>query len=182
MRYKVGDRVRITTDKSKSYMWNSDMEKWCGKVMTIRTVSVGYYEMEEDYDEHGGGGWLWYEDMIDGLVDERKIVITTDGKITKAILYNGKKLEKTVTAKCSPEDEFDFKTGAEIAFNRLFEEKENGFTGEAVCMREDLGFTKGRIYDFENGYCLDDDYDKRPVGRAFLASELESNGFIAIKE
>ena len=70
MKYKIGDRVRITTDKSKSYMWNPDMEKWCGKVMTIRTVAAGFYQMEEDCREHTGDGWVWFEGMIDGLADE----------------------------------------------------------------------------------------------------------------
>lgn len=70
MKYKVGDRVRITADRSKSYMWNSDMEKWCGKVMTIRTVAAGFYQMEEDCREHTGDGWVWFEGMIDGLADE----------------------------------------------------------------------------------------------------------------
>lgn len=184
MKYKVGDRLRITSDKSKSNKWDlkGEMDKWLGKVMTIKYVGLGYYEMQEDYDEHEGG-WFWFEEMIDGLADEHKIVITTDGEITKARLYNGKKLEKTATAKCSPEDEFDFRTGVMLAANRLFDpNKREYFTGEAVCTMKGCGFTKGRIYNFENGTCLDDDYDKRPVGRAFLASELESNGFIAIKE
>ena len=124
MRYKIGDRVRITTDKSKSDKWNKrgEMDKWLGKVMTIRDVVAGCYSMEEDYNEYLDG-WFWYEDMIDGLADERKIIITTDGKITKARLYNGKKLEKTATAKCSPEDEFDFKIGAKLAVKRLFKEE-----------------------------------------------------------
>lgn len=187
MRYKVGDRVRITTDKSKSDKWNleGEMDKWLGKVMTIKYVGWGYYEMEEDYDEHEGG-WFWFEEMIDGLADEHKIVIITDGKTTTAKLYDGKKFIKTATAKCSPEDEFDFRTGAERAVERLFDKnKGKYFTGKAVRTREDRGFTKGRIYDFENGVCFDDDYDKRPIGcghRGFLVSELEENGFIAIKE
>ena len=190
MKYKIGDRVRITTDKSKGGIWNlgGEMDKWLGKVMTIRDIDEDCYKMKEDCHEHGDG-WFWYDDMIDGLVDERKIVVTTDGKVTKAILYKGKKLEKTTMAICSPEDEFDFKIGAELAVKRLFEiHTDEYFTGKAVYVGKwfgsgIVGFTKGRIYNFENGTCLDDDYNRRPIRRAGLGvSELESNDFIVIKE
>ena len=190
MRYKVGDRVRITTDKSKSNKWNSkgEMDKWLGKVMTIKYVDWDYYEMEEDYDEHEGVGWFWYEEMIDGLADERKIVITTDGEITKARLYNGKKLEKTATAKCSPEDEFNFKIGAELAFERLFEEHtDKYFTGKAVyigdaCLK--IRRTRGKVYEFKNGFYYDDANDKRPAfwDEGFTKDEVVKDGFLPIKE
>lgn len=188
MRYKVGDRVRITTDKSKSDKWNKrgEMDKWLGKVMTIRDVVAGCYSMEEDYNEYWGG-WFWHEEMIDGLADEHKIVITTDGEITKARLYNGKKLEKTATAICSPEDEFDFKMGAELAFERLFDKnKDKYFTGKAVYTGGGLfliGRTIGKIYEFKNGFYYDDDNRKRPVGdKGFTKGDVYSDGFIAIKE
>lgn len=50
---------------------------------------------------------------------EPKIVVCRDGKRVTAALYsNGKKVAAGV-AKCSPEDTFDFATGARIAFDRL---------------------------------------------------------------
>lgn len=55
-------------------------------------------------------------------VCDNKIVITTDGMETVAKLYDGKKIIKRATAKCSPNDEFNFETGAKIAFERLIEE------------------------------------------------------------
>ena len=47
------------------------------------------------------------------------IVITTDGKETKARLIDGKKTVMQATTKCSDKDTFDFETGAKIAFDRL---------------------------------------------------------------
>lgn len=185
MKYKVGDRVRITTDKSKSDEWNSDgkMDKWLGKVMTIKYVGWNYYEMEEDYDENEGG-WFWFEEMIDGLADEHKIVITTDGEITTAYLYNGKKLEGKATAICSPEDEFDFKIGAKLAVERLFTDE--FFTGKAVYTGGGLftiGRTIGKIYKFKNGFYYDDDNRKRPVYcEGFTKANVYSDGFLPIKE
>lgn len=121
MKYKVGDRVRIVA-KRVGCCWNSDgdMDKWLGKTMTIRDTSCGCYRMEED---KGCGDWYWWEHMIEGLAENHKIVITTDGKTTTARLFNGKELIRKAEAKCSPDDEFDFMVGAELAMERLTEKK-----------------------------------------------------------
>ena len=53
----------------------------------------------------------------------KSIIINTDGyKVVIATLYdeNGEQLRKE-TAKCSPEDTYDFETGATLAFERLIE-------------------------------------------------------------
>lgn len=187
MKYKIGDKVRITTEK-KGDCWNlrGMMDKWLGKVMTIRDVCERCYQMQEDWGENRGGGWLWFEEMIDGLADEHKIVITTDGKTTKASLYNGKKLEKTATAKCSPEDEFDFRTGAELAVERLFGKKRKPtyFTGKAVFIQPNrTDRTQGKIYEFVDGRYVDDVDCERPIGRGgYSEEELRPYGFLPIKE
>ena len=56
------------------------------------------------------------------MSNNQKIVITVDGKTTAAKLYDGKKLIKSVEARCHPDDVFNFITGAEIAFDRLIED------------------------------------------------------------
>ena len=61
----------------------------------------------------------------------KKIVITTDGKTTTAKMYYGKSCIKVSEARCCPSDTFDFQTGAEIAFNRLFGEQEKKFDWNA---------------------------------------------------
>lgn len=133
MKYKVGDKVRITTDKSKSRMWDSNgkMNKWTGKVMTIKCLEDDCYRMAEDYGEYRGGGWYWYEEMIDGLATNEEprreepkhhITITSDGKTTTAVfMVDGREIKKGI-AKCSPEDKFNFKTGAELALERMWGE------------------------------------------------------------
>ena len=62
--------------------------------------------------------WYTFE-----LVTEDKIVITTDGKTTTATLYRDNE-KVTAEAKCSPEDKFDFITGAKLAMTRLVEKTE----------------------------------------------------------
>jgi hypothetical protein len=52
-----------------------------------------------------------------------KVIITTDGTETLARLYENGKVVKSATAKCAPEDEFDFNIGARLAFDRLHGEE-----------------------------------------------------------
>ena len=171
MKYKVGDKVRIVSKWGKGCCQSpyGGMDKWLGKVMTVISVNCdnSYYKMREDKSEQAGYGWYWYENSIEGLACENKIVITTDGTETLARLYDGNKVIKTATAKCSPDDKFDFETGATIAFDRLFDKHEKEepkyFNGKAVCVHGRLGFTAGKIYEFVNGQCLDDQKTLRPT-------------------
>lgn len=188
MKYKVGDKVRIVNKWSKGCCQNDlgRMDKWLGKNMTIRAICFGRsYKMKEDATENCGDGWLWNENCIAGFACENKIVITSNGVETLARLYDGNKVIKTATAKCAPDDKFSFETGAKIAFERLFDSKEKEepkhFNGKAVCVKEYSGFTVGKIYEFVDGQCYDDDYALRPIG-----SKLEDfsrwNEFLPIVE
>mgnify|MGYP004468318117 CR=1 FL=1 len=170
MKYKVGDRVRIVSTWSETYslITSKKMDKWLGKIMTVRDVGNLSYKMVEDIKENKGIGWFWAEQCISGLACENKIVITTDGAETLARLYERNKIIKTATAKCAPDDKFSFETGAKIAFERLFDgekkEKPKHFNGKVVCVGDFMGFTIGRIYEFVDGQCLDDAKVLRPVG------------------
>ena len=169
MKYKVGDKVRIVSKWGKGCCQspNGGMDKWLGKVMTVRDVGITLYRMVEDTEDNEWGGWVWTENCIAGLACENKIVITSDGEKTLARLYDGKKVVKTATAKCSPDDKFSFETGAKIAFERLIDyaEKEpKYFNGKVVCVNKYAGFTVGKIYKFVNGQCFDDKKTLRPTG------------------
>ena len=169
MKYKVGDKVRIVSKWGEGCCQspNGKMDKWLGKVMTVRDAGIMLYRMVEDIEDNEWGGWFWTENCIAGLACENKIVITTDGTETLARLYDGKKVVKTATAKCSPDDIFSFETGAKIAFERLIDyaEKEpKYFNGKVVCVNKYAGFTVGKIYKFVNGQCFDDKKTLRPTG------------------
>lgn len=71
-----------------------------------------------DPQEWNLSGWYDFE-----VVQDQEIVITTDGKETLARLYEGNKVIKTATARCAPDDTFDFATGAKLAFERLMGEQ-----------------------------------------------------------
>ena len=114
--------------------------------------------------------YAWWNDenkeLFDTIVDMQPTVEPESAE-TLARLYGGNKVIKTATAKCSPADKFSFETGAKIAFERLFdsEEKEEPkyFNGKALCVYGELGFTAGKIYEFVNGQCLDDQKTLRPT-------------------
>lgn len=123
--YRVGDKVRIVNHRNAWWNWRGEMDKWMGKVMTVRTANGDHYEMEEDKHENGGIGWGWESDdfaeLISNPVNKDKIVIMHDGKTTTATLYRENGTKEKATAKCSPEDTFDFNVGAKLAMERLME-------------------------------------------------------------
>lgn len=72
---RQGDKVKIIdTPVSGTKYGAVPMDKWCGKIMTVRYVKISvdeedtYAHMEEDVDEVLDG-WSWYPCMI-----EKKVV------------------------------------------------------------------------------------------------------------
>lgn len=123
-KYNVGDKVRIVSKRGVGWNYDGGMDKYCDTVMTIRKTNAygceGLYLMEEDKHENGNHGWLWSNNDIVGLVtNSDKIVITHDGKTTTATLYRDDGSKEQATARCAPEDDFNFRIGAEIAMGRL---------------------------------------------------------------
>lgn len=128
--FKIGDRVRVI-DKFE----RRDMKNKVGTVVDLDKDSCRPWEIGVEFDEKLGLGghscnmkgkdgfcrWGYKRELA--LVEDRKIVITTDGKETLARLYEGKKVIKTATAKCSRDDVFDFNAGARLAFERLTKEE-----------------------------------------------------------
>lgn len=132
-KYRIGDKVRIVSKRTADH-WNPEMDKWLGRVMTIRSHAVDLgtgkrfgYKMEEDSSECLFG-WYWWDDMIAGLANpDRSSVIVEiqfDGNTTRATLIKDGREVKSAEARCSPEDTFDRGEGAKVAVNRLFAKKQ----------------------------------------------------------
>ena len=75
-KYKIGDKVRIVSEWGDGCYQNPDgyMDKWLGKIMTIRDVTKNCgklaYKMEEDREENRGLGWCWNEKCIAGITNK----------------------------------------------------------------------------------------------------------------
>ena len=188
MKYKVGDRVRIKTklsNKTRSGIFlNPRMCKWEGKVMTIESISDGAYHMLEDIGEIcTGKGWAWGDDWIEGLDNNFKIVITTEGNTVLARLYEGKKVLEETKATCSKDDKFVFATGAQLAFDRLLgnePKKEEWFTGKMVRTVSVFGtlYPGGKVYYFKDGYETDKTGTQRLDPRRFHSAKDVSNAYL----
>lgn len=126
-KYKVGDKVRIVGYRTGPMNNFGKMDKWLGKVMTIRECLLSGYWMEEDYGENIGYGWCWDDDMISGLAEPGRepctVELRFDGMITTATLKRGGRDVKTAEARCNPTDTYSRAEGARVAVERLFEKK-----------------------------------------------------------
>lgn len=72
---------------------------------------------------------------------------------------------------CHPEDEFNWKTGMEIAYDRALDEKNDdanysNYCGRVVSMTNYYGFTQGKIYNVVDGIIIDEDKDPRSLSCA----------------
>ena len=144
-KYKVGDKVRIVSERPSSRGFTDTMCKYLGTVMTISKVIESdnpSYKMEED---KGGlefllprvllgdiaDGWIWSEKWISGLAEEPKesngtsseplsVHIRFCGALTVAELMKDGKTVKVANARCNPKDTYSRGEGAKIAVERLF--------------------------------------------------------------
>lgn len=172
MKYKVGDKVIIREWDDMEREFGVDfsgdikarccfvrpMREYCGKKMTIGGIICG-----DNYTMVNGDGWIFSADTFEKN-NNQKIVITTDGVETLARLYEGDKVVKKATAKCSPDDTFDFNVGAKLAFERLMNEGKKPLTFREKLRQEHpeklkktygggcYGCPKNYGYE-ENGYC-----------------------------
>lgn len=70
---KPGDKVRIVKEKTGGN-WNVNglMDKWFGKVMTVRERDLFIAKMEEDKYEWPNG-WSWFPKMIECKVEDEPV-------------------------------------------------------------------------------------------------------------
>lgn len=102
------------------------------------------------------------------------IVITSDGVTTTATRRFGKAILASATARCNPDDTFDFDEGARIAFERLcgrdpFPEKQKRparpetYNGRMICVESPYPWwTVGKIYEVVDGRITANDGDVYP--------------------
>lgn len=196
-KYKVGDRVRIREweDMEEEFGLDSDgdicgspffvqqMKHLCGRTATVKELlDRGRVDLSFDCKD-GAETWTYGTYMIEPINAKQKtsaetIVIYRHGDTVTAL---DKRDGRKATAKCSPDDTFDFMVGARLAFDRLTgkmnpktEQKPEWYNGKVVCVESDgCGITAGKVYTIRNGKLIDDDGDERPCG--FRIKDLNYN-------
>lgn len=123
-KFKVGDRVKV---KKNTVTINIRTVGECGTVKKLLTDNYYSVEFDKFVDGHGcngfakyGYGWNCAEDALDLVKHQNETIVIyrNDNKVVALDKSTGEKAE----AKCNPADEFDFRTGAKLAFNRLMGE------------------------------------------------------------
>lgn len=123
-KFKVGDRVKVKKD---IVTLNRRTVGKCGTVKELLTdnyCSVEFDEFVGGHDCNGfakeGHGWNHAEDALDLVKTQNETIVIyrNDNKVVALDKSIGEKAE----ANCNPADEFDFRTGAKLAFNRLMGE------------------------------------------------------------
>ena len=148
-KYKVGDKVRIVSERPASPRFVDSMVQYLGKTLTVskveeETLGTIYRFQEATYPASvspimeifllkTNGMWAFLEDWISGLASEKKtvnypgsgysVVLHFIGETTTATLMHRDRAVKTAVAKCSPADQFQYGEGAKIAVDRLLEKK-----------------------------------------------------------
>ena len=134
-KYKVGDKVRIVSERPKDFVFFDKLEKYLGKTLTVSSVEWSsylgtLYSFKEAIVESGfcaGSSWVFKESWISGLVEPGRepctVELRFDGMITTATLKRGGRDVKTAEARCNPKDTYSRAEGARVAVERLFEKK-----------------------------------------------------------
>lgn len=183
---EIGDLIELTNNLSGIA---------AGERGQIKGIDCGYYAVEFErniggHDCNGktkDGHGMWLKDYQIRLVrdNQRKLIngyklsITANGDTTIAKLIVDGKCVKAVSVKRYYKDEFNAEIAAKEAISKLF--KPAGYTGKAVYYNDNRykGFTKGKIYNFRNGDCID---DKGKLRSAESFADLFDEYFVKIKE
>ena len=111
--------------------------------------------------------------------------ISPDGDDTIAKLYKDGSLAQVDVVSRYYKDEYNMEEAVKEVVKKLFEPRR--FTGRAMFVGEntnDNGFTRGKIYQFTDGQCIDDDNHVRPYDYAATldGDDWYSSVFIKVVE
>lgn len=109
-KFKVGERYtsKLFVDKGAVI----EITKISGDVVSYKDIAGRTYSVKNF--EIGS----LFSDMLKKVGSETIVIYRNDNKVIALDKSTGEKAE----AKCNPADEFDFRTGAKLAFNRLMGE------------------------------------------------------------
>ena len=120
-KFNIGDKVRVLDGSGiKDYTGFWAMREHVGKVAAITGIDT-YPDGLFGYNLSGCGHYVFDERGLEFVSDEKKTCVSIYRKGNKVIARD-EETGKTGVAKCSPDDAFDFMTGAKLALDRLSEQ------------------------------------------------------------
>lgn len=171
MKFKVGDIIKGKSNPYSVTGSRMNEARVIGDKDHLMRIEITDH-LEKHYigDEYLVANNDQYFELIER--NECIVIYRNDNEV---VALNKTTKEKAV-AKCSPEDTFDFKVGAKIAFDRLIdkEKKEPApYNGKVVCVNVSEGmegwYTVGKVYAVakgrfcDNGGCITPDGTKAPA-------------------
>lgn len=119
-KFKVGDRVVEKKGQKKGIVvdFSKDYENVLVKFGGWNEGHDGRGHTESGKTYHGKHCWYFCEEQLEIIKDETIVIYRNENKVVALDKSTGEKAE----ANCNPADEFDFRTGAKLAFNRLMGE------------------------------------------------------------
>ena len=150
MKFKAGDIVRVKVFSKTPKGWNDDgrMDHLMGEVVKIDTV---YNRIAMIYDVVEDRVWAFSFDELEPVTTDSIVIFRKGNQVIALDKVTG---EKGI-ARCCPDDTFDFKTGAKLAFERLMKcdqsDEPEYYSGKIVFTKGDNVFKTGHIYEIKDG-------------------------------
>lgn len=132
MGFKAGDKVRVKKFKERPSTWNSGgkMDHLMGKVVKIERVVSPTKCVYAVHDSQNDCDWFFKEDDLEP-VNETIVIYSKEREVIALDKTTGDK----AIARCNPADEYDFRIGAKLAFDRLMNGDKESITVEDMRKR-----------------------------------------------
>lgn len=112
MKYKIGQEVMTESEGKGTIEAIDDSQQ----------IPLYFVYFPHLKNSPAKGYKVFNERQLRPYIPKKEIYITVQDDEVQSFLKEDGKVVKKASAKCHPDDDFDFRIGAELAFNRLLEE------------------------------------------------------------
>lgn len=182
-KFNVGDKVRVRNCEAARWLHCMYPERFpvVGTVGTVETARAFGRVQWPKGSTSGNDCWAYHDDYLEFVpAQPRKILVMQDKADPSQVIARDLDSGKVGVAQCSPQDSFDFYTGAKLAFDRLMGREEKKpeepkpepkklLNMKVVCVERAPGilgvepswWTLGKVYNVVFGVIRDDDGERR---------------------